>query len=74
MKYVVSAMDTITTFSMQEIIRQNKCQMSILDNFALKQDVDKILQMNTNKFSMMESPSTSDDDEMDNTVSKPTIL
>ena len=38
-KEVVSAMDIFTTFSAKGIIRHNKCQMSFLDKFVLKQDI-----------------------------------
>ena len=34
MKEVVSEIDIITTFSKEEIIRQNKCQMEFQENFS----------------------------------------
>ena len=34
-------MDIINTFYTEEIIRQNKCQMSFLEKLVLKKDVDK---------------------------------
>ena len=74
MKEVVSAMNIITSLSTQEIIRQNKCQMMFLDKLLLKQDVDNKLTINSITFSMLEYPSTSDDDDMDNGVYKWTIL
>ena len=68
-------MDIITTSSTQEIIRQNKCQIRFLDKLLLKQDVDKKFMINKITCSMFESPSTSDDDDdMDNGVSKTTLL
>ena len=39
-------MDIITTFSTQEIIRQNKCQMRFLDKLVFKQDIDGKLMIN----------------------------
>ena len=67
-------MDTITTFSTQKIIRQNKCKMRFLDKLAPKQDFDQKLMINTIYFSILDSPSTSDYDEMENGVSKSTFL
>ena len=67
-------MDIITNFSTQKIIRQNKCQMRFLDKLVLKKDVDKRLMINVINCSMLESPSTSGYDEMDNGVSKSTVL
>ena len=53
-------MDTITTFSTQKIIRHNKCKMRFLDKLAPKQDFDQKLMINTIYFSILDSPSTSD--------------
>ena len=63
-------MDRIATFSTQEIIRQNKCQMRFLDNFLLKQNVDEKFMITEITCSMLEYLSTSDDDEMNTFVSK----
>ena len=67
-------MNTITTLSTQEIIRHNKCQMGFLEKLVLKRDVDNKLMINTINCSFLDNPSTSDDDEMDNGVSKSIIL
>ena len=67
-------MDIINTSPTLEILRQNKFQMSVLDILVLKQDVDKKLTMNTISCSLLESSSTSDDNEMDNGVYKSTVL
>ena len=40
MKEVVSGMDISITSSTQEMIRQNKCQMSFLGKLVLKQNFD----------------------------------
>ena len=63
-------MDIIITSSKQEIIRQNKCQMSFLEKLVLKQNFDKKLIIIEITSSMLESPSTSDYYEMNNSVSK----
>ena len=42
MKEVVSVKDIINTFSAQEVIRQNTCQMRFLDKLVFKQDIDEI--------------------------------
>ena len=57
-------MDIITTSSTKEIIIQNKCQMRFLYKLILKQGIDKKLTINVITCSMLESPSTSDYDEM----------
>ena len=67
-------MDIIIIISTQEIISQNKCQMRFLDKLVLKQDFGKKLLINAITCSMFESPSTSDYDDMDNGVSKSTVL
>ena len=74
MKEVLSSMDIITIFFTPEIIRQNKCQMRFLEKLVLKQDVDKKLIINAITCSMLEYPSTSDYYEMENCVSKSTVL
>ena len=74
MKEVGSEMDIITTFPTQEIISQNKCQMRFLDKLVLKQDIDKKLWINGITCSMLESPSTYENDDMGNGVSKSTVL
>ena len=66
-------MDIITTLYTEKIIRQNECQMSFLDNFLLKQNVDKN-DDNCNYFLMLEFPFTPDDDEMNKRVSQSTRL
>ena len=68
-------MDIITTSSTQEIIIQNKCQIGFLDKLVLKKCVDDKLMINAINCSMLESPSTSDNDyEMGNSVYKPEVL
>ena len=57
-------MDIITTFFTHEIIRQNKCQIRLLETLVLKQDVDKKLMINENNCSMLNSPYTYDDEKM----------
>ena len=64
----------ITTSFTQEITSRNKCQMRFLDTLLLKQDVDKKSVIIMITCSMLEYPSTSDDDEMNNGISKSTIL
>ena len=59
-------MDIIYTSSTQEIMRHNKCQTRFLEKLVLKQNVEKILLINEITCSVLESPSTSDDDEMKN--------
>ena len=63
-------MDIIITFSTQEITRQNKFQMSLIDKLLLKQIFDQKIMINVNTCSIFESPSTSEYDEMDNIVYK----
>ena len=70
----LSSMDIIITLPTQEIIRQNKCQMRFLDKLVSKQESDQKLMINVINCSMLESPSTSGYDEMDNGVSKSTVL
>ena len=53
---------------------QNKCQMRFLDNLLLKQDVDKKLMINAITCSVLQSPYTSGDDDMENGVYKSTLL
>ena len=67
-------MDIITTSSTKEIIIQNKCQMWFLYKLILKQGIDKKLTINVITCSMLESPSTSNDDDMENDVYKSTPL
>ena len=74
MKEVVSSMDIIITSSTQEIIRHNKCQMRFLDKLVLKHHFDKKLMINEITCSILDSPSTSDYDDMENGVSKSTVL
>ena len=45
-----------------------------LDKLVLKQDVDKKLIINAIACSMLESPSTSDYDDIENSVYKSTVL
>ena len=66
MNEVVSATDIIITFYTHEIIRHNKCQMRFLYKLVLKQEFDKKLMINEITCSMLDSPSTSDYDDMDN--------
>ena len=66
-------MDIITTLPAQETISQNNCQMRFLDKLALKQVVDNKLMINDINFSTLDSPSTSNDDKVDNGVSKSTV-
>ena len=63
-----------TTFLSQEIIRHNKCQTKFLDKLVLKQNFDYKLMINSINFSILEFPSTSYYDDMDNGVSKSTVL
>ena len=74
MKEVVSEMDIINTSSTQEIIKRNKHQMRFLENLLVKKDVDKKLMINTITCLVLESPYTSDKDDMDNGVYKSTVL
>ena len=74
MKEVVPSMDKIIEFSTQEIIKHNKCQMRSLDKIVLTQKNHRKLMINVMTCSMLESPSTSDNDEKDNGVSKSTVL
>ena len=67
-------MDIITTSSTQEMIRQNKCQMRFLDMLVLKQYVDNQLMIVAINCSVFNFPSTFYDDEMENCVSKSTVL
>ena len=69
-KEVLPAMDIINTLFTQEIIGQYKCQMGFLGQLVLKQDVCNKLINNAINYSMLESPYTSDDDNMDNGDSK----
>ena len=48
--------------------------MRFLEKLVLKQDVDNKLMINDITCSMLEYPSTSDDDDMENGVFKPTVL
>ena len=41
MKEFLSEIDIVTTFSTEEIISQNKCQIGLLEILVLKKDVDK---------------------------------
>ena len=66
-------MDKKITFSTKEILRQNKCQMGFLHKFALK-NFDQKLMMNAITSSMLEFPSTSDYDEVENPVSKSNVF
>ena len=63
-------MDIVTTLCTQKIIINNKCQMRFLDNFVWKQNVDNKLMITELTCSMLESPSTSDDDDMNTGLSK----
>ena len=74
MKEVVSAINIITTQSKQEIIRQNKNQIRFLDKLVLEKKIDQKLMMTAITCSMLESPSTSNYDEMDNGISKSIVL
>ena len=74
MKGVISAIDVITTSSTHETIRYNKCQARFLEKLVFKQDVGNKLTINGINFSMLESPSTSYDNETNNGVSKSTVL
>ena len=47
--------------------------MKFLDKLVLKQDVDNKLMMNVITCSMLESPNTSDDNDIENGVSKSTV-
>ena len=67
-------MDIIITSSTQEVIRQNKSQMRFLDKLVLKQNFDLQLIINMITCSMLQYPSTSDYDDMENGVSKSTLL
>ena len=55
MKEFLSETDAITTLSTQEMIRQNMCQMRILDKLVFKQDIDNELMINTIICSMLRS-------------------
>ena len=68
MKEFVLAMDIITTFSTEEIIKQNKCVIMFLDEFLLKQNIDKKVMIIEK--SVLGSQSTSDDDNMNIGASK----
>ena len=74
MKEVVSEIDLMITSSTQEMIMHNKCQTRFLENSVLKRKFDKNLIINAITWSMLESLLNSDDDDMDNGVSKSTIL
>ena len=74
MKEVLLAIDIIINSSAQEIIRQNNCQMRFLDQSVLKQNFDKKSMINSINCLILESPSTSDYDDMENGVSKSTVL
>ena len=50
----------------------NNCQMMFLDKLVLKQYFDEKLTINAITCSMLECPSTSDDADMNNGVSKST--
>ena len=70
-------MDIIITFSTQEIIGQNKCQIGFLHKFLLKNFNQKLM-MNEITSSMLDFPSTSDYDEvkilfLNQTFLEPTI-
>ena len=67
-------MDITITLSAQKIIRQNKGQMRFLDKLVLKQNFGQKLMINAITCSMLESPSTSGYDEIENGVSKLTLL
>ena len=67
-------MDIIITVLTQEIIRQNKCQMRLLDKLLLKQNFDQKLIINAINCSVLDYKPTSDYDEMDNCVYKSTVL
>ena len=67
-------MDIITTSSTQEILRHNKYLMRYFYKLLLKQEVDKKSMIDIINCSMLESLSTSDDNEMENGVSKSTAL
>ena len=67
-------MDIITTFSAQEITRQNKCQMNFLDKLIREQDIDKTLMINAITCSMLESSCNFDYDKVYNNFSKSTVL
>ena len=66
-------MDIIITFSTQEIIGQNKCQIGFLHKFLLKNFNQKLM-MNEITSSMLNFPSTSDYDEVENPVSKSNVF
>ena len=68
MKEVVSAMDVIINFLIQEIIRHNKYQMRFMEELVFL--IDQKLMINSITCSMLEFPSTSDYYEIDNGVSK----
>ena len=74
MKEFVSAIDVINLFSSQDIVRQNKCQMKFLDKLVLKTYYAKKWMINVINCSMLESPSNSDNDEIENEVSKSPVL
>ena len=61
-------MDIITTLSTKEIVRQHKCQTRFLDKLIFKQDVDNKSMINVITCSILESPPSSDYDDMDNGV------
>ena len=61
-------MDIFTTFPTKEIIRKNNCKMRFLYKLVLKQDVDKKLNTKKINCSILGSPYTFDDDEMENGV------
>ena len=48
--------------------------MRFLDKLVSKQTFDQKLNINSITCSMLESPSTSDDDDMENSSSKSTVL
>ena len=67
-------MDIILNFLTQEIRIQNNCQMRFLEKLVPKQKFDQKSMINMITCSMLESPPTSDYDEMENGVSKSTVL
>ena len=63
MKYFLSDINIIITFSIQDITSQNQFQIRFLDKFLFKQKVDKKMIINTIISSILESTFTSDVDD-----------
>ena len=64
----------IITLTTKEILIQNKCQMKCLEKLVMNQNFDHKLMMNLANCSMLESPYTYDLDDVENDVSKSTVL